>query len=140
MRCLNRNKKTFYYALYKGEEEITDEDGNLTGEYEVKYEDPVKCKGNISAAKGEITINQFGYTEDYDKIIVLDNINTKISVGTVLWIDKIPEQREKGKIIFSYDYIVKKVAKSLNFVSIAVKKVSINAKEEINSKSIGSID
>lgn len=42
MRCLNRNKVKFFYALYEGREFITDEYGNVTGEYMVKYGNPVE--------------------------------------------------------------------------------------------------
>ena len=31
MKCLKRNQTSLHYALYKGKEQITDEDGNLTG-------------------------------------------------------------------------------------------------------------
>lgn len=46
MRCLNRNKVRFFYALYEGREFITDEYGNVTGEYMVKYGNPVEFFAN----------------------------------------------------------------------------------------------
>ena len=72
MRCMLRNKSKFYYASYIGETEIIDEYGNATGEYAITYGNPIKSFGNISAAMGEKESRQFGESESYDKVIVLD--------------------------------------------------------------------
>lgn len=122
MRCMTRNKRPFYYALHKGQVEIIDEYGNATGEYEISYDDPVLTYGNISAAQGEIQSRQFGESESYDKVIVLDDKDTPIDEYTVLWVDALPQPDEDTP----YDYIVRKVARSLNSVSIAISKVSVN--------------
>ena len=50
MRCLNRNKISFFYAPYLRKEPIIDEYGNDTGQYEVIYGNPSQIKANISAA------------------------------------------------------------------------------------------
>ena len=70
MRCMNRNKVRFFYALYEGREFITDEYGNVTGEYEVKCSNPTEFRANISPAMGETLTRQFGDSVSYDKIIV----------------------------------------------------------------------
>ncbi len=121
MRCMTRNKTPFYYALYKGQVEIIDEYGNATGEYETSYDEPVLTSGNISAAQGEIQSRQFGESESYDKVIVLDDKDTPIDEYTILWVDTLPQPNEGTP----YDYIVRKVARSLNSVSIAISKVSV---------------
>ena len=133
MRCLLRNKVRFFYALYDKKEEILDEYGNMTGEYAVTHGNPVECYGNISAARGEMATCQFGENEAYDKILVLDNASPKIEEYTVLWIDTIPKlnkdgtlrKNSVGEVDTPYDYIVKKVARSLNSVSIAIRKVNV---------------
>lgn len=133
MRCLLRNKVRFFYALYDKKEEILDEYGNMTGEYAVTHGNPVECYGNISAARGEMATCQFGENEAYDKILVLDNASPKIDEYTVLWIDTIPKlnkdgtlrKNSVGEVDTPYDYIVKKVARSLNSVSIAIRKVNV---------------
>ena len=112
---------TFYYANYERKEEITDEYGNKTGEYEVVYGSPVKCKGNISAAQGEIESRQFGDSESYDKVIVLNNANIPIDEYSILWVDSLPYINDNTP----HDYIVKKVARSLNSISIAISKVNV---------------
>lgn len=125
MRCLLRNMKDFHYALYESKEEITDEYGNKTGEYEVIYSKPIRCRANISAAQGEVQSRQFGDSESYDKVIVLDEVNIPINEYSILWVDVTPLIDEQGKVT-PHDYIVKEVARSLNCVSIAISKVKVN--------------
>ena len=124
MKCMNRNKVPFYYALYKGRNEVKDDYGNRTGEYEVVYDNPVSCKANISSASGVSEVNVFGVNLSYDKVIVLED--TSIDEYSILWIDVVPEINEDGSTDTPHDYIVKKVAKSLNNVLIAVSKVQVN--------------
>lgn len=125
MRCMTRNKTTFYYALYTGQTEIVDEDGNATGQYSVTYDNPAKLLGNVSAAQGEMQNRQFGDSESYDKVIVLDDIDTPIDEYSVLWVDTFPRMNANGTTDTPYDYVVKKVARSLNSVSLAISKVSV---------------
>lgn len=134
MKCMSRNKVKFFYALYDGKEAITDEYGNVTGEYAVKHGNPIEFSANISAAKGETQTRQFGENETYDKVIVMDSDAPPIDEYAVLWVDRIPQLdengdlavNEKGEVITPHDYIVKKVAKSLNVVSLAISKVSVS--------------
>lgn len=126
MRCMVRNKSKFYYASYIGETEIIDENGFDTGEYEVIYSAPIKTTGNISAAQGEMQSRQFGESESYDKVIVLDDRDAPINEHSILWVDTLPLFNEDGITDTPHDYIVKKVARSLNGVSIAIRKVIVN--------------
>ena len=126
MRCMVRNKSKFYYASYKGETEIKDEYGNRTGEYNISYSNPIEKLGNVSAAQGEMQSRQFGESESYDKVIVLDDRNAPIDEHSILWVDTLPQLNEDGSTDTPHDYTVKKVARSLNGVSIAVRKVRVN--------------
>ena len=65
----------------------------------------------------------FGNLESYDKVLITDDMNCPIDENTVLFIDKEP-QVVKDKPL--YDYTVKRVAKSLNSISIAVSKVKVS--------------
>ena len=134
MRLMSINKRTFYYALYDTKEPILDEYGNATGQYTVKYHNPKKIAANISAAKGETSTRQFGDSEDYDRVIALEDPNTPINEYAVLWIDSAPKTDKKGvlltdsdgAILTPWDYVVKKVARGLHSASIAVSKVNVN--------------
>ena len=124
MRCMARNKTAFYYALHNGQTEIIDEYGNATGQYEILYTAPKRMYGNVSAAQGEMQSRQFGESEIYDKVIVLDDPNTPIDEYSILWVDTLPEV-VGGTTKTPHDYVVKKVARSLNSVSIAISKVTV---------------
>lgn len=124
MRNMIRNAVKFHYASYIGQEYIYDEYGNETGQYKIKYGEPIEEYGNISAAVGEIQNRQFGESENYDKVIVLDKPNTNINEYSILWVDKSPFDEDGNKV--SHDYVVKKIARSLNSVSIAIKKVDVD--------------
>jgi hypothetical protein len=131
---MNRNKVRFFYSLYEGREPITDEWGNVTGEYDVKRGNPIEGYANISAAMGETQTRQFGESETYDKVIVMGIDAPPINEYSVLWVDTKPQlddngslaKDEEGNAITPYDYIVKKVAWSLNGVSIAISKVNVS--------------
>lgn len=121
MRTLERNKKQFYYALFLGETPLYDKDGYRTGEKDLNYSEWKPYSANISPAMGESQVEQFGNSEQYDKIIVTDNVDCEIDENTVLCIDIVPTQNAD----FTYDYIVKRKAKSLNSVSYAITKVKV---------------
>ena len=110
MRTLNRNKSPFWYLLYDHKVPAKDEYGNETGEELVVYKPAVAMNANISAATGSAQVEQFGNFAGYE--------------NTVLFIDKEPQYDEDGKPL--YDYMVKRVAKSLNSISYAVSKVTVS--------------
>ena len=124
MKVMERNKRTFWYCLYGHSEPVIDEDGNETSEEQIFYKPVQSLRANISAASGSSQVEQFGNLAGYDKVIVLDDTSCPIDENTVLFIDKEPEYGEDGNPL--YDYRVKRVAKSLNSVSIAATKVSVS--------------
>ncbi len=139
MKCLERNKQTFYYCLFKEKIPILDEYANETGQEIVVYEDPVMLRASISPASGQSITEQFGNLENYDKVIVTDWMDCPIDENSVLFIDKAPEFTEveyneetaittvEANIqIPVYDYVVRRVAKSLNVIRIAVSKVKVS--------------
>lgn len=134
MKCMRRNKSRFFYALYESREPITDEYGNVTGEYAVKHRNPVEFAANISAGKGELQTRQFGENEAYDRVIVIDNDAPPIDEYSVLWIDTVPKldeygalaTNEKDEVLTPHDYVVKEVARSMNSTAIAISKVKVS--------------
>lgn len=127
MRTLHRNKIRIYYANYQSKRHLKDEYGNLTGEYEISYTNPIGVYANVSAARGESTTRQFGDDVSYDRIIVLDDPTFPVKETSIFWIDTLPEIADGGTTETPHDYIVKQIAVSLNSVSIAVSKVSVRA-------------
>lgn len=98
-----------------------DDDGYETGEQRIVYAPPVEIRASVSSARGTIDTEQFGNGFEYDKVIITDDINCQIDENTALFIDKLPEFDTEGNAV--YDYIVRKVAKSLNNISYAISKV-----------------
>ena len=142
MRTLQRNKRPAWFCLFLGVSEVVDADGNYTGEYDAEYAPPQKVMVNISPATGKDAIEVFGTDEMYDKMIVVDwSENVVFSpndydgladddgrlfgVGmidnnTVWFIDHAPTDDSLTK----HDYIIKKIAKSINNICIAVQKIN----------------
>lgn len=147
MRDLKRNQTEFWYCLLNPntQEAIVDENGNETGELIPSYKKAVSMRANISPATGQNQVEQFGNLDSYDKVIVTCDMSCPIDENTVLFIDKRPEYTEvqtheiiEGQALYAddevvektyelpkYNYIVKRVAKSLNGISIAVRKVDV---------------
>jgi hypothetical protein len=146
VRGLKRNKRTFYYCTIQRDEhgeavtrEIVDEYGNLTGQYIVMYNAAVLAKYNVSPATGQSNTEQFGDLENYDKVIVIDDLDCPIDESSVLFIDKEPEFTEvlthnatavttidETVSVPVYDYTVLRVADSLNSISVAARKVKVS--------------
>ena len=139
MKCLKRNQTSFYYCLYSGAERYIDESGIESGEKIVLYDEAVPMVANISPANGYSNTEQFGNLENYDKVIVYEDVDCPIDENTVLFIDKEPEYttaethqyiddewKEVVHNIPVYNYTVRRVAKSLNSVSIAISKVDVS--------------
>jgi len=125
MRTMTRNRRTFYYASLNTVTMGTDKDGNYTEE-QYSYSDPVEKQGVITAANGEAVTQLFGANERYDKVITLNLGENYLAIGSVLWVDTLPTLDEHGKTTTPYDYIVIKVAESLNFVNVAIRKVNVS--------------
>ena len=125
MKIMERNKRPLWYLLYDRKAPAVDVEGNETGEEIIVYKPAVALRANVSPASGSSQVEQFGNLAGYDKVIVTDDMSCPIDENTVLFVDKEPEYREAdGKPL--YDYIVKRVAKSLNTIAYAVTKVSVS--------------
>ena len=110
MRCLERNKTSFEYLPYNGEESDLNEYGEHTGEFHPDYGDPIPYRGNISTPSGRS--NQTFYGEDirYTHTLVMELPKEEISVhGLIRW---------KGHL-----YEVTAMRPSINSVSIALKQM-----------------
>ena len=124
MICLSRNKRTIWYALFKERTPVQDVYGNDTGDPVISYEDPVQIEVNVSEATGRSMTQQFGNLENYDKVIVTDDMDCPIDANSVLFVDREPETSLDGDLL--YDYVVRRVSKSLNYISIAISKVRVS--------------
>lgn len=132
MRSMSRNRQTFYYASFLGKTMGQDTDGNYT-EPVISYSDPEQKEAVISEGSGEAFLQLFGMAEQYDKVITLNRGEDYLKVGSVLWIDTPISlddnghlEKDDGKIVTPFNYVVVAVRKPLNIVNVAVKKVKAN--------------
>lgn len=126
MRTMARNRQVFYSADLISVGMSQDTDGNYV-ENTFNYSNPVKRKGVFTPADGRATVQLFGANEVYDKVITLNQGENYLVVGSVLWVDTMPEIDEKtGKTDTPYDYIVTRVSKSLNFINVGIRKVDVS--------------
>jgi len=123
MKLMKRNLTSVHYCLYKERVALKDADGYETGEYGVGYAEPVKLMCSVSPATGYAQTEMFGNLESYDKVLITDDMDCPIDENTVLFIDKEPAFKD-GKP--TYDYTVRRVARSLNAISYAVSKVKVS--------------
>lgn len=117
-RMGERNAKVFHYATYKGKTEIIDPYGNVTGYSEIEYNEPVEMRARISPAKGKSDIDFFGVNLNYSRTITTTDMNCSIDENTVLWVDE-------QDITKPHDYEVVSVAKDINYIVYAIKKVNV---------------
>lgn len=133
MRNCQRNQIRFWYRLYnRNASPVANTDvvsttvTYETGEYTLSYLDPVACYGNISPAKGSAQIEYFGNEETYDKVIVTADMNCPIDEHSVLYIERIPIKDLTTDRWNKHDYVVTRVAKSINQIAIAIRKVDVS--------------
>ena len=119
MRTVKRNKRPVAYAFYQGVTELTDSDGNLTGEYSVQYTEPVKALMNVSGGRGQADINLFGIGSSTMRTIVTEDLETPFSEETVFWVETDPDTEP-------YDYRVVNVSRTVNQVVIAIDEVGVS--------------
>lgn len=97
-------------------------DGLKTGEKVASYTDPCKIWANVSASRGTADIEQFGINENYERTICTDDVDCPIAEDSLLWVGIEPTE---GQTENPHNYKVVRVAKSLNSVLIAIRKVSV---------------
>ena len=116
MRTLKRNKRPVAYAFYEGVTELTDSDGNLTGEYSVQYTAPIKALMNVSGGRGQADIAMFGLTQTFGRTATTEDLDVPWNTQTVMWIEKDPDTEP-------FDYRVVAVSRTINQVVLALSEV-----------------
>ena len=112
MRDLKRNQQLIHYCNLS--ETAKDEWGNNVSGYGEISEYRIA----LSSAKGDVSNNAFGKDLNYDREMVIHDMNCPINEHSRLWIDNDISQQ--------YDYTVEGVAKSLNCIRYAIKKVNVS--------------
>ena len=116
MRTVKRNKRPVAYAFYQGVTELTDDDGNLTGEYSVQYTEPIKALMNVSGGRGQADIAMFGLTQTFGRTATTEDLNVPWNTQTVMWIETDPDTEP-------FDYRVVAVSRTIHQVVLALSEV-----------------
>ena len=118
MRMLDRNKQMFKYRIATGAVvPVFDPDGYETGEYAPVYSGKLTAFASIAPATGEASERAFGASIEYDRIICADT-DFGMDENAQLWIDDLNSANP--------DYVIKRIAKSINGVRIAIARVNTN--------------
>ena len=116
MRTVKRNKRPVAYAFYQGVTALTDDDGNLTGEYSVQYTEPIKALMNVSGGRGQADIAMFGLTQTFGRTATTEDLDVPWNTQTVMWIETDPDTEP-------FDYRVVAVSRTINQVVLALSEV-----------------
>lgn len=132
-----RNDTDFWYCQYDPSIQhiVIDENGNESGEIVPHYGEATPFWANVSPAAGAAQFEQFGNMGNYDRVIVTRDMECPINENSVLFLEKEPEYTELetddgegGTVTYllpKYDYLVKNVAKGLDAIAIAIRKVDV---------------
>lgn len=118
MRSLAKNKQRVFYSLFLAEKNILDEYGYETGETEQIYTSPTELFINQGPATGEAVTHAFGDLKNYSKVLCTTD-TLPLKEGSRLWIDNLDVTKP-------FDYVVKKVARSLNGTLYAIGTVTVD--------------
>lgn len=122
MKLLKRNTRTVQFCNYSGKQYVVDDEGYKTGEYTTAYTTPRELVCNISPASGIVQSEIFGTLDGYNRVLITDDMTITVDENTVFCVDVEPKYNN-GSV--NYDYIVKRVARSLNNISILLAKVDV---------------
>ena len=145
MRCLDRDKQWVLISFFVEKRACRDEQGRLTGRHEIVRSDPIPCLLSVSASKGTAESSPFGIDLDYDKTIIIEDVDIPVSESCVFWIDNVDQKLfDEGFAGLStdegvdpgfsfpsftdmaYDYTVKRIARCPNSIAVAVKHVEVS--------------
>lgn len=98
-----------------------------TGQFELTFTEPKLIKVPVSASRGTADTELFGIAEQYDKTIILDDKTQDLGICETsrIWIDTLPDPFWDDETP-PHDYVVTRVAKSLNLTVLAVRKVDVS--------------
>lgn len=125
MRTSQRDKRPVAYASYVGIQELTDEYGNYTGEYDVEYSEPIKTLMNVSGGRGQADIALFGLTQNFSRTAVTQDLETDWNTEMVMWVERDPDTEP-------FDYRISQVARTVNQVVLALEEVDVSHADSDN--------
>ena len=102
---------------------MKDDDGYKTGYEEVVYTTPTELWLNVMPKSGEAENDIFGKATDYSKVAISDDPNCPITEYSRIWTDGITPGTTQVPV--PYNYVVKKIYRTLNTALIALQEVKV---------------
>ena len=96
MRQLEREKRTVWVAPFESKRQREDENGRLTGVWDVLYGKPVKHRPTLSPCAGNVISDGFGLGNDYDRTMIIADTGLGIDEASVAWVDCEPVLDRNG--------------------------------------------
>lgn len=118
MRTNQRNKKTVWFALYQGISDVTDADGNLTGEHPVTYGEPMAVRMKVSRKNGVSKPDAPGMTDPFTVSLITDDLVTPFDTSTIWWVGVQPTE--------PHNFRCTGVATSINTRTIYLEEVNVS--------------
>lgn len=123
-----RNKRQIAYKNYVRTDYDVDSNNRKTGNKTVVYSSAKFMYGTVSTPTGNAVLEMFGTNENYDKVVVVDMPDIDISENSVLWLDR---EMVTGN---EFDYVVRRVIRNHNFLTIGVRKVDVRNATSSNNE------
>lgn len=117
MRSFKRQKQNVWHTSIK-QEEIKDDDGNYTGEWQTVYAKPILYKLTVSSTVGNSDDTPYGVTVDYSRLVTSYDKRLKPKEGDMFFIDIEPRVDENGMLeldeitnepLTKPDYVIKEI-------------------------------
>lgn len=132
MRGLKKNQRKMYYALYKNDIPILDENGFEELETKSGYDTPVLFYASLSTGQSDAEESPFGKNVTYDRVISTCDTSLPIDENTLIWVKNKPVFNADGTVNGdSADYEVAALPlDGLNSLRIAIKKLTKSVVED----------
>ena len=136
MRNLERNKKDLWYANQTGVVvPIYDSNGHRTGDKAHEYSAPVKTRmsmaissgANNLGSQGIATLEPYGLVTGYTARAVTEDLDCPMNETSHVWYGIEPTRTVEGQTVdVPHNYMVVRVAKSLNHLIYYLKEVDVS--------------
>lgn len=124
MVSLAANRQKIWYAELTGSTDKVDANGYKTGEKVKTYSTPQEFLIYVAPSRGNSTYMPFGIGWEYTNVMSTCDTSCPIRETSVLWVGISPFNEDGTRNDAEHNYTVERVAKGLNSILYAIKRVS----------------
>lgn len=126
MRTCQRNKRDIWYSLFVDVSNITDSDGNYTGEQTISYTTPSQARMNVSGGRGQADVDVFGIDNPFTHTATTDDLTTSFNTDSVFWFGVTPGSTASE---IPHNFRCTGVSRTVNQVVLALAEVDLDAED-----------